>query len=524
METLLTHRTPVKLVTVDGLPIDAFGFDTHHGVNQPIGTARVTIPAPIPSTVTLNAPLAIQAGWLGSGTLPIFAGTITDIERGFDENGATATLRGTGKAAQLAFPNERDLVWRGETFLRDIFLALCRRRRIRQYRADHVTYPDGSPNVKLGGNRFVDGGDVILRKRTAPHAWLAQKAALFGYRLFETPAGPVVLQRISGKPPVPGDLPFSEGLSFYDIGRSESNTSMVTWWTVLGARYTGEDGVQVQVRSSPRSVPPSPELDPPGYRADELSDAALVTQEQADGVRNVLEIDRSEPYEIESWTVPGSPELQPGDIVRLGSPSVGIGPSSRRWLIGVHHTFADEGFYSTLDGWAGSGRALPAANDCTVLNIGDGPWHLGDESIDWYRVRDPLGRVLSRTFDVPEEYTSLTLRFRAHGCNSFVVDGKLLDSRASSVEVWQGGARIGSSTLPVLGEYYNSRYDYTDDRYWHDCVVPLPGSLERGRAELRIVAGVEKRDTPGAIDDFEVKTLRLTVCGIGRPSLPVEGR
>lgn len=518
--TGLVARQPVSLVTISGQPVPALSWDSQHSVTQPIATASFVLPADLPGVVALNAPVAIQGGWMDAGTLRCFSGRIIDIDRDFGDDGPEVKVDCIGYGSLLDFPNERDLVWRGGTFFREIFRSMCKRRGIRRYHADHVTYPAGTPNVKLGGNAYVNGGNVVIEKRRSPLDWLTRTAALFGYRVFETPQDGMRLMRISGKPPTLGTLPFSEGVSFYKISRSVTSEPMVTYWTVRGARYTGANGVQYQVRSTPRSVPYSPELDPPGYRADDISDGQIVTQALADAVRNVAEIDHSEPHETNTWDVDGSPELQPGDIVRLGSPSVGIGPTSLRWLMSVRHSFSDRGFSTTLTGWSGAGRALPAANDCTVVSLGEGPYHLGDESIDWYRVRDPIGWVLDIGFDVPEDYTSLTLRARAHGCNSILVDGKQEDIDVSRVEVHQGGKRVGTGDLPVLGEYYNSRYDYTDDRYWHDIVVPLPGSLDAGRATLRIVSGNEKKGATGAHDDFEAKTLRLSVCGIGAPVLP----
>ena len=91
--TLLRHRL---VVLVNGVPTRAFEADAQHGVNQPIGTASVTIPLPLPAHLlgpgerVLNAPITIQAGY-DDGLRTIFAGRIDGDRMTMDARTREAT-------------------------------------------------------------------------------------------------------------------------------------------------------------------------------------------------------------------------------------------------------------------------------------------------------------------------------------------------------------------------------------------------------------------------------------------------
>lgn len=520
--TSLQMRPTQLFVTVNGVPTMVEAVDTQHGVNQKIGTASIEMILPNPGHVTLNAPIEVQAGFKDSGLATIFSGRITDASASVSDRGFSDELRAAGWATLLDFRAPRDLVYPPSSMLQDIFRSLCQLRRVPKYQADDVRYPGGITPVRLGGNPLVDNGNVVIPRRTTPLAWLDQKVRLFGYRVFDTPSGVLRLKRVSGMPPGAGydHGPYDQGVNAYEMGRQDDVEPMVNYWEVRGARYTDADGVNVEVRSIPASVPYAWELDPPGYRADGLSDDALVSVGLADAVRNVQEIDWSRPYEEESWEIDLDHRIQPGDIAGFRSLTLAVPATRRLWAMSVRNTASDRGYSTTVSGWAGAGVALPAGNDAVSYSVGVGPYHLGDETIPWYAVPAPSGTTRSFWLTVPDEYTSIVLSGKAHGTNSYFIEGANSESTVSTIEVWQAGEKVGSTDLPVLPENYARRLPYSNVAHWTSFRLPVPGRLEPGSVRIDFVAGEDKKATGGPIDDYEIRDVWITLAGVGQPILP----
>ncbi len=507
--------TPACLVTVGGVPVDVEAWDTQHGVDQLIGTANLTIPMPLHPNVAYNASVEIQAGYTSSGLQRVFSGRIVGIDRSFDIRGATARIRCNDWMELLDYTDERDIVFRGPVLLAEMFRSFCRRRRMPMFSTDHVYYANGFTHVYFGGNPNVDGGDVIVRKRTSPLEFLSQKARLVGYRVYGAPNGQARLSRVSGKP-VAGVSWGTEGVNVISMGTSGNLKDMVTFWEVTGASYTDNDGIPVKIISRPAAVPASPLLTPPGYDGDTLNDSSIVTQGRADAIRQILEIDHSVPREVVDWETTGHPELQPGDGVVLWSQTLEI-DSSPRWVMSVRHGWSRQGFWTTFTAWAGAGTPLPNGSDSISLDVFPGVIHLGDEPVPWYHNPNPQGRDYTISFNVPDTYTAIVLSGLAHGVNSQFIDGAGTDDlKVSSFEFWQNGERVGSAVdLPVMPENYDLQLDYTNFDNWIPFRKAAPGQLEAGSAELRFIAG----DNAGS-DDFEVAMLKVTLTGVGTTELP----
>lgn len=522
--TLISQR-PSTLVTVAGVPTPAEVWSTRHGINQPVGSCSLTIPVGGDiGHIDFNTPVEVQAGYADEPTERTFSGRIVDIDRNFDDAGQTIRLQCEDWSSLLAFPSEVDTVYTGATPFYEIYRSLATVRGLPLWDAEPVTYPDGTTTVVFGGVAGVDGGNVVIKRRTPFHTWLNQKARLFGYRVFGIPAGVNRLQRISGQPAAEPVATFAEGVDLFRIGVSGSIGPMVTNWTVNGARYTDDDGVTIEIRSIPDTVPPEPYLDPPGYRSDDISDSILVTQELADACRNVMEIDYGAPWQEVTWETWGRPEIQPGDVIAVMSPSVGIADTTAYWVTGVRHEWSDRGYTTILTGWAGGGAPLAAGIDEAVIPIGTGPYRLGDEFLSHYVIPAAGGESQIVPFTVPDTYTSLALRGRQHGTNSYLLGGVNTDSTVSKLEVWQGGERVGSAQLPVAPENLSLRLDYDNDAHWRPFRMPIPGQLEPGSAELHITAGKDNRiGVSFRIDDFEVKNLEVEARGTGSPVLPGGG-
>jgi hypothetical protein len=211
---------------------------------------------------------------------------------------------------------------------------------------------------------------------------------------------------------------YQEGINCYSLQRSRDREPMETWIEVEGARYTGEDGGPVQIRSVPDEVPYAAELDPPGYQHASYSSQDLVTDTQAQGVRNALEVDRSEVYELLTWEAAGRPDLQPGDVVMVTGMHHDI-TNQRVWLMSLDQSVTDRGYIARMSGWFGAGQALGAANDCFTVSVGSGTYHVGEETLSHYRDPSPDGTTIVIPIDVEfADYTSLRLTGIAHGTNS----------------------------------------------------------------------------------------------------------
>ncbi len=524
------NKRPNWLVLIGGIPTDVAEWSTQHGVTQPVGTATLVLPpGPLPEQVQYGATVTIQAGYQGV-VATVFAGTLPDRSVTWSDGGTVASLSADGYGSWFNRGDHSDVAFPGAVSLKTIYNALAARRRIPTYQADDVTARDGTSPILLGGNPQVDGGTVIVPRRTASQQWLNGVGNLFGYYAFDLPSGPNRFQKVSGIPPsslIPVAT-YEQGVTGYSYALKGTLDGMVTYWEVKGASYTDADGVKVDIRSIADEIPAAPELGPDQYVREEKSSSLLVSQQLADWVRNVLEIDRSTPQERVTWEDEGSPHIQPGDVVHVTAPAIGV--DSPLWVMNVVHKSSDSGFYTTFEGWAGAGEALAAGQDCVVTPIAGGPWHIGDEYISWYAVPAPTSSPIVIHFPVADYYSSLTIRGKGHGCNSYMLTGKNSSSTVSRFEVWQFGEKVGEGNLPVLDENYARRLAYGNlarPEYWQNLVIPITGQLKPdpmgANTELRIIPGRDTR-VPYAtgLDDCEVKGLTVSTCGVGQPTLPME--
>jgi hypothetical protein len=324
---------------------------------------------------------------------------------------------------------------------------------------------------------------------------------------------------------------YEEGVNVYRLSKRRSSDPMATYIEVLGARYTDVAGGTLHIRSIADEVPYAAELDPPGYRQATISSQDIVTDEQAAGVRNVAEVDRSAVWEYINWECAGRPDVQPGDVVQITGDSHGI-LGDTFWLMSIDQSVSDRGYVARMEGWYGAGQPLAAGNDCvtqTVTIAGDGVVHVGDETVSWYKDPTADGTEVTITIDIDhDDYSSLRLTGRVHGSNSYGVASTA--STGSVIEVWQledpslpeSGSnemqRKGSMELPTANEEYGKRRNYSSsNQYWQSFSLPMPGQLKVGAAELRLIAG---DNVPDRKDDYEIKDLALVTCGVGIPDLP----
>jgi hypothetical protein len=509
-----------RLILINGTPTRCTDASTNHTVNgNGIGTATLTIEAPIPDHVSEGAALEIQAGYPGQ-IATVFSGTIPRLTAVAGTRGKWTTITGRGHLDRLTDAHPTILTWTGSIAMKEVIRSILELRALPYYVIDEITWPDGE-TVMLASNNKANEGKITIPTTMGLRSWAQSALALVGYRLFDTPNGVVRVKRISGEPVGTPIIEVEEGVLGYTFSRSVDLDPMVTYNIVRGVRFTDEAGIQRTIRSIPATVELDPRLVPLGYRKGEVSNDLIDTQENADYARNVLEIDRAAPSEPHEWSTDFAPHIQPGNIASVTSDTVGA--NGLLWITDVAHNLSSGSLKTTTyDGVRGNGEALPAGQDCVTTNILPGSRHLGDEYLSWYRNPTPSGTLVKLPFTPGADYTSIYALIDAHGTNSYMLSGKNADSTVSRFEIWQGGEKKSEGNLKVLGEDYSLRRPYgPTDQYWtKDIAIPMTGSLEGGvPAELHIISGKDTRASAGPWDDFEIKNVRLTQCGVGVPVL-----
>ncbi|MGB3328564.1 MAG: hypothetical protein WBA46_06380, partial [Thermomicrobiales bacterium] len=381
----------------------------------------------------------------------------------------------------------------------------------------------------------ANGKSVKVPRKTTSLQALSEAGNPLGYYTFDTPNG-MRQKRIAGLPTQAAAIEITEAWNAISVMREVDVSSLANYVEVFGARYTDADGATVALRSIPLNLPDNAilrELFAEGWGRDERSSELLDTIELCNAARNIAEMEQGAPTETVTWETHGAPLLMPGDVVDVTSPTTDA--AGLQWVMSVQHRFGPDGFTTTCEGWRGAGVALPAGEDCITIPVPGGPWHVGDEYLPHYAVPSPGGVRIRIPFSVTQEYSSLTIRGWAHGCNSYLIDGANSDAKVSRFEVRKQSTpdddneTSGSGNLPVLNEDLLFRRPYGQrvspggpltHAYWSRFVVPIPNGLELDDYYLDILSG---KDNVGGQDDFEVDGLTLTACGVGEPIYPQEG-
>jgi len=508
----MTIRRRTTNVFINGHLANVRDIRTDHDVDQPIATGSIVVKAPLRSFMRLGVPIRIEAGYDGQ-TEVIFDGRLSSTAASFGDSGGEVRIPIEGHGKLLWYAEHTDLAFTGMQSLKTVFNSICARRKVPLYYADNTLYPNGG-TLNYGGNSRVNNGNITIRKNSSPGSAIDRWARHYGYRAYDTPIGYHRLKKISG---LPLDAPFRDyiqGVNLFDVEQTQTLEGMVNWWDIYGAKFVNADGSETVLHAFAAEVKRDSRLGPSGINRESITDEDLVNLARCDYVRNVQEIDRSTPYYRWAWTVQGDPELSPGHVVSVTSRAVGS--NTALWVMRVSHQITDRGWTTSLEGWAGAGQPLPAGDDCvTQTLLSSSGRHLGNEYLSHYRRPNPDGTVVKIPFSVAEDYSTLTIRGYGHGTNSFVANA---ESTASRFEIWQPHdttRAVASGEMPRLNENLEKRLNYSLDSTWERLVIPLTGSLRAGSAELRIIAGEDR--TVGDIDDFEVRSLTITTCGVGVP-------
>lgn len=537
MQTVIdaTYKAPRMVVRIGGYTVDASDVTVRHSVKDPIGTCTIELAAPIPEYVTLGAKVEVQMGY-PQLTGIVFRGPIPHIKTAIDIQGRHATISAVSNGNRLNRKDYVDVTYAGAISLKDLFQAVCTRRKVESFFSDDTTYVDrdtGATNTIFYGNNIdANKKSVKVAKKTTSLSFLNSAGNILGYYTFDTPNG-VRQKRVAGLPDATAAIAVTEAWNAFSITRDVDAGDLAPYVEVFGAKYTDADGATVALRSIPLSLPDNAilrELYGEGWARDERSSDLLDTIALCDAARNVAEMEQGAPTELVSWETHGAPLLMPGDVVDVTSPTTAA--AGLQWVMSVEHRFGKDGFFTTCEGWRGNGAALPRGEDCITIPIPGGPWHVGDEYLPHYAVPSPSGLKIRIPFSVTQEYSSLTIRGWAHGCNSYLIDNKNTDSKVSRFEIRKQSTpdddddTSGSGDLPVLNEDLALQRPYGQMSggvltyaYWSRFVVPIPNGLEVGDYYLDMLSG---KDNVGGQDDFEAALLTLTACGVGEPVMPTE--
>lgn len=518
--------SPSLTVYIGGVLTDVVSYSGDHARGRS-AVGRLQLLLPVDDHVVPGAAVEVQAGHNDLiGT--VFSGFIPNDAHALTIRGAVADVQIVGWSKLLDEDNWETIAFTGPVALDAVFAALCEHMDVPSYTADPPTYIDGTTPVELGGNPQIDGGVETFREQQSLLAQLQRKANDYGYYIQDMPWGPVSLRQISGMPNTDPVIAVEEGVHLVSARRDRDYSAIVNYWDIQGQEYEDEFGALIPIRSRPDEVPFDERIRPDGVRRRGIRSSDIVREDQAEAIRQRLEIDTSEPEITVSWTGIGLPGIGPGDVVSVTAPTVGI--DGDYWLLSMRQTFSiRDGFAATFEAWAGSGEALPSLVERSELVIDDNVSHLGDEYVGWYAKPTANGTRKTWDFTLTEKASHANVRCYAHSWNSQLSGGQNKDLNVSKWEVWEAGASrtadqpVASGTLPVMNENYNQRPDFsiftvvgdvvTNAGYWTQTAVPL-SRLDPGDYELDFVCG-----RAAGFDDGEVRRIRLELYAANDPAV-----
>lgn len=522
-----TYTNARRTVYIDGIVTDVESYTTSTRVGR-IATATLVLTLPVGGHIQPNAEVEI---WDGHDNLMgvRFWGRIPAWSKSISSRGDIMTIKALGWSSLLSYTDRFDLSYQGPIKFSTIFDSMCARRGVPSHRVDAVLDPDGGAEAELGGNPYIDDGIVTIPATQGYFQWGNSMAEEFGYSIYDDCTGTVRLSRVSGAPSGDPVIVFTEGDSIIEASQEYDTEDIVNYWDVNGATYEDDIGRSVPIRSIPESTEGDdliPVNDGVNYKRHQNSN--LTTQQLADFSRRVREIDYLTPQEPIKWSSVAVPNVNPGDVVRVESDT--LGTHRDFWLLGVDVSYDEGGLTATYEAWAGGDGFLPTGIDRIVIPIQDTPIHLGDETVSWYAVPSPNGNVsnIEQTWDftVPPRATAINIVFEVHGSNSQFIGGANEDLSVSRFEIWklpivdpEEDRPYSSGSLPVLDENYAQQPDYAnDDDEWSPAAITVRGSDEEGQSfQLKLLSGDNPDANLGPQDDFEVRNVYLEVFGTVEP-------
>lgn len=250
-----------------------------------------------------------------------------------------------------------DVTWQTASDLpiRGLVRALAKRQGFggtKRYIVHEVTDRDGTI-VQLGGNGYVDAGQIRLVKSDSPGSWITKVGALFGFVGFDGPDGIWRFSPLRGKATDPAVASFTEGVDCFAVSRSDDPARLVNVVRIEGASGADPSGKQFAYSSQTLAVDVVPNAlipTPPGKAFLRVSDTLLTSHDLCVDVREIQEANHAAGAASLSWDcVPFS--INPGRVVHLSAPSVGF--NDKLFLTDISIDVDSSGYRAKLTGWTG---------------------------------------------------------------------------------------------------------------------------------------------------------------------------
>lgn len=504
---------PSRTVYVAGVTVPNTGVTHRHRVGE-TATGTLSMLLPRHTAVEPLAAVEVQGGHNDLvGTQ--FSGYIPNWEGSMTRQGNLLNVQLVGWSQLLHEPLREDLVFPGPVAADAVFVALCQLVGVPSYIAETALYADNETPLMLGGNNAVDEGALTIKALQSPLSQFARIVEPYRYFVTDFPNGAVVFHRVGGLPSGDPVVVFTEGLHLGNVRRSYSVRDVINVFDVNGITFEDEYGGRVPIRSiaDPDEVEPHPEIRG-GYRYKKVQNSDLVRQDQADAVRNWLEIESSAATAPVRWEAKALPGVNPGDCVVVDSPTV-ESPENRLWLMSVDVDNDERGYTAGYEGAAGAGEQLPGIVDRTEIAIQAAAVHLGDEYRGNYSHPATEGIEKVWTFTLPAKVSVANVRGDGHGWNSQVIGGVQTDLEVSTWAIWPHGVdrtnkdnrAESSGNMPIMNEDLSKNWA-SASAVWPKFAVNLR-TLDAGEWDLVLTCGKK-----AGYDDGEVRNVYLELYGV----------
>lgn len=255
----------------------------------------------------------------------------------------------------------KSVTWQtaGTNTLREIVRGLCKRCGLTpgQYDVPEIKATTGE-TIKLGGNGYVNAGQIVVAASEQPLAFINRLLGLFGYYGFACPDGPFRVRQVRGQPSGNSVATFTEGIDILGLPTVAGNPVPYNAVRVEGATGNTQFGTKFAYvyQTDPLDVAANPLIpSPPGialYRApggQELTSFALCERSG-----KVAELESGDVTTLSMDVVPTW--LRPGQAITVVSPTTGL--ADLFWVTDVRYdSDAEDGFRVSVD--ARQGGAVP---------------------------------------------------------------------------------------------------------------------------------------------------------------------
>lgn len=229
--------------------------DARHSLAQQVSAASITITGPRPAFVVTGAAVTIEMGNTPASFRPVFAGLVTDLERGWWPRSTVVRCEGVLSRARRGNPSGADtdlsLGGAGQTDV-DMIISILTAMRITSYDLSGVGPDEG------GGGPAATNGRILGNIAQKEFIWRASESALaflnkldemaLGFRLYDQ-LGQVKRRRVGTIPRTGAIWTYTEGIDIERLSNTESLLDLFNRVVVVGATPAGAAGPVRAVRS-----------------------------------------------------------------------------------------------------------------------------------------------------------------------------------------------------------------------------------------------------------------------------------